>query len=152
MYEIEVKFQYKLVQKGGTATIFGAAIEWLTFAGVVLKCERLEHGFMPISVYRDLSSFKLYMSDIGLLTMKSRISQQTVLSAGEVENTFLGSMNENYVAQALVNNHYGLYYWTSGGTAELDFVLQKSGDIIAVEVKTGTRAKSKSLNMFVAKY
>ena len=146
------KFQYKLAQKGGTATIFGAAIEWLAFAGVVLKCERLEHGFMPISVYRDLSSFKLYMSDIGLLTMKSGISQQTVLSAGEIENTFLGSINENYTAQALVNNHYGLYYWTSGGTAELDFVLQKNGDIIAVEVKTGKRAKSKSLNMFVTKY
>jgi predicted AAA+ superfamily ATPase len=146
------KFQYKLAQKGGTAAIFDVAIEWLNFAGVVLKCERLEHGFMPISVYRDLSSFKLYMGDVGLLTMKSGIPQQTILSAGEIENTFLGSVTENYVAQALANKHYGLFYWTNGGTAELDFVLQKGSDIIAVEVKTGVSTRSKSLNIFVTKY
>jgi Holliday junction resolvase-like predicted endonuclease len=84
--------------------------------------------------------------------MKSGISQQAVLSAGGIENTFLGAVTENYVAQALRNNGYGLYYWTSDGTAELDFVLQKGGDIIAVEVKTGARVKSRSQNMFVTKY
>ncbi|MDR1157295.1 MAG: ATP-binding protein [Oscillospiraceae bacterium] len=146
------KFQYKLAQRGGTATIFGEAIEWLDFAGVVLKCQRIKQGIMPIAVYSDLASFKLYMSDIGLLTMKSGISQQAVLSAGEIENTFLGAVTESYVAQALQNNHYGLYYWTNEGTAELDFVLQKGDDITAVEVKTGTRTKSRSLNMFVTKY
>jgi len=146
------KFRYKLAQKGGTATIFGEAIEWLEFAGVVLKCERLEHGYMPISVYRDLSSFKLYMNDVGILTMKSGISQQAVLSAGVIENTFLGAVTENYVAQAISNNRHALCYWTNEGTAELDFILQKGDDIIAVEVKTGTRTKSKSLNMFVRKY
>ena len=146
------KFQYKLAQKGGTATIFGPAIDWLKFAGIVLKCERIEQGLMPISVYRDLSSFKLYMSDIGLLTMKSNVSQQTILAAAEIENIFLGSISENYVAQALASKHYGLFYWSSPGTAELDFILQKGNDIIPIEVKTGTRTKSKSLNMFVSKY
>ena len=146
------KFQYKLAQRGGTAAIFGAAIEWLEFAGVVLKCERVEQGFMPLSVYRDLASFKLYMSDVGLLTMKSGISQQAILSSGEIGNHFIGFVTENYVAQALANKRYGLYYWTSAGTAEIDFVLQKEDDIIAVEVKTGTNTKSKSLNMFVTKY
>jgi predicted AAA+ superfamily ATPase len=146
------KFQYKLAQKGGGAAIFGAAIDWLHFAGVVLKCERIEQGMMPISVYRDLSAFKLYMSDVGLLTMKSGISQQTILAAGEIDNSFLGAISENYVAQALATNHHGLYYWTSDGIAELDFVLQKGGDIIAVEVKTGMRTKSRSLNIFGQKY
>ncbi len=146
------KFQYKLAQRGGTATIFGSAIDWLHFAGVVLKCGRIEQGRMPISVYGDLASFKLYMSDVGLLTMKSGISLQTVLSAGEIDNTFLGAITENYVAQAFVARHYGLYYWTTEGKAELDFILQKGDDIIAVEVKTGTHTKSKSLAMFVEKY
>jgi len=146
------KFQYKLAQKGGTATIFGAAIDWLEFAGVALKCERLEQGFMPVSVYRDLSSFKLYMSDIGLLTMKSGMSQQAILSAGMVENLFIGAIAENYVAQTLASKNYALYYWTNKGTAELDFVLQKNNDIISIEVKSGVRTKSKSLNMFVAQY
>jgi predicted AAA+ superfamily ATPase len=146
------KFQYKLAQKGGTATIFGAALDWLEFAGVVLKCQRIEHGMMPISVYSDLSSFKLYMSDVGLLNMKSGISQATILAAGETPNTFLGAVTENFVAQALAKKRYGLYYWTSDGTAALDFVLQKGDDIIAIEVKTGKRTKSRSLNLFVAKY
>lgn len=146
------KFQYKLAQRGGTATIFGSAIDWLNFAGVVLKCTRIEHGIEPVSVYSDLASFKLYMSDTGLLTMKSGISQQTVLSAGRVENTFLGAISENYVAQAFAAKHYNLYYWTTEGKAELDFVLQKGNEIISVEVKTGTRTKSKSLAMFAEKY
>jgi hypothetical protein len=146
------KFQYKLAQKGGTATIFGTAIEWLLFAGIVLKCERIVQGFMPISVYRDLFAFKLYMSDVGLLTMKSGISHHMILSAGEVENSFIGAITENYVAQALACKQYGLLYWTSEGIAELDFVLQKGDEIIAVEVKTGRRVKSKSLNLFVTKY
>jgi len=146
------KFQYKLAQKGGTATIFGPAIEWLEFAGIVYKCQRIEQGFMPLAVYRDLSSFKLYMGDTGLLTMKSNISQQTILSAGTIENTFIGFITENYVAQAFANKRYGLYYWTSEGLAELDFVLQMDNDIVAVEVKTGERVKSKSLNTFVDKF
>ena len=146
------KFQYKLAQRGGTATIFGTAIDWLNFAGVVLKCTRIEHGLEPIAVYSDLASFKLYMSDAGLLSMKSGISQQTILSAGEIDNAFLGSISENYVAQAFAAKHYNLYYWTTEGKAELDFVLQKGNEIISVEVKTGTRTKSKSLAMFVEKY
>ncbi|MDR1688721.1 MAG: DUF4143 domain-containing protein [Clostridiales bacterium] len=146
------KFQYKLAQRGGTAAIFGAAIDWLNFAGIVLKCVKLEHAFMPISVYQDISSFKIYMSDVGLLTMKSGISQQAVMSAGELENTFLGAITENYVAQVFAAKHYGLYYWATDGQAEVDFILQKDGDIIPVEVKTGKRTKSKSLAIFAEKY
>jgi predicted AAA+ superfamily ATPase len=146
------KFQYKLAQKGGTATIFGTAIAWLELAGIVLKCQKIEQGLMPIAVYSDLASFKLYMSDVGLLTMKSGISQSTILAAGGIDNTFLGAVSENYVAQALHSRHYALYYWATDGTAELDFVLQKGDEIIAVEVKTGTRTKAKSLNLFTAKY
>ena len=146
------KFQYKLAQKGGTATIFGAAIDWLQFAGIVLKCARVEQGYMPVSVYNDLSSFKLYMGDVGLLTMKSGISQQAVLSAGEIDNIFLGAISENYVAQCLAAKHYGLYYWSSDGVAEIDFVIQKGNDIVPVEVKTGVRTRSKSLSVFAEKY
>jgi predicted AAA+ superfamily ATPase len=146
------KFLYKLAQKGGTAAIFGAAIDWLHFAGVVLKCVRIEQALMPVSVYGDLSSFKLYMSDVGLLTMKSGISQQTILAAGGTDNTFLGAITENYVAQAFTANRHGLYYWTTEGKAEIDFILQKGNDIISVEVKTGIHVRSRSLSIFVEKF
>lgn len=144
------KFQYKVVQKGGSATLFGASIEWLNLAGVVLKCQRINQAFEPISVYADLSAFKLYMGDVGLLTMKSGISQQTVLS-GE-GNTFMGAVTENYVAQQLAAKGYDLYYWESSSTAELDFVLQKGNQIIGVEVKKGEHVRSRSLSVFVDSY
>jgi hypothetical protein len=146
------KFQYKIAQKGGSAALFGVAIDWLHFAGVVLKSLRTMHGYMPISVYGDAASFKLYMGDVGLLTMKSGISERTVLSSGMTENTFLGAITENYVAQALAANRHDLYYWTSEGKAEIDFILQRGDDIIPVEVKAGSNTKSKSLGLFVQKY
>ena len=144
------KFQYKVVQKGGSATLFGASIEWLNLAGVVLKCQRINQAFEPIAVYADLSAFKLYMGDVGLLTMKSGISQQTVLS-GE-GNTFMGAVTENYVAQQLAAKGYDLYYWESNSTAELDFVLQKGNQIIGIEVKKGEHVRSRSLSVFVNNY
>lgn len=144
------KFQYKVVQKGGSATLFGASIEWLNLAGVVLKCQRINQAYEPIAVYTDLSAFKLYLGDVGLLTMKSGISHQTVLS-GE-GNTFMGAVTENYVAQQLASKGYDLYYWESGSTAEVDFVLQKDNQIIGVEVKKGEHVRSRSLSVFVNSY
>ena len=119
-------------------------------AGVLLKCQRINQAYEPIAVYADLSAFKLYMGDVGLLTMKSGISQQTVLS-GE-GNTFMGAVTENYVAQQLASKGYSLYYWESGSTAELDFVLQKDNQIIGIEVKKGEHVRSRSLSVFVNSY
>ena len=146
------KFQYKVVRRGGTAAIFGEAIEWLVFAGTVLKCQRLEHGFIPVNAYMDLADFKLYMSDIGMLTLSSGMPLQTILSPIEQDNTYLGAMTENYVAQALTSGGHKLYYWQSDGKAEVDFVLQTSDHVIPVEVKKGRRNRSKSLGVFAEKY
>ncbi|MDR0438156.1 MAG: ATP-binding protein [Bacteroidales bacterium] len=146
------KFQYKVVQRGGSATIFGEAIEWLVYAGIVLKCQRLEHGYIPINAYVDLPNFKLYMGDIGILTLRSEMPLQTILSPIEIDNTFFGAMTENYVAQAFATKNYNLLYWQSDGIAEVDFVLQIDGAVVPIEVKKGNRTRSRSLNVFVEKY
>ncbi|MBF0449376.1 MAG: ATP-binding protein [Candidatus Magnetomorum sp.] len=146
------KFQYKVIQKGGNANLFGSAIEWLIFSGIVLKCQKIEKALMPLAVYTDLSSFKLYMADTGLLVMKSGLAYQTVLSNLETDNIFLGSLAENYVAQELSSNGYPLFYWESKGMSEIDFLLQNGEQIIPVEVKAGTHTRSKSLSVFVKKY
>lgn len=146
------KFQYKIVQKGATATIFGESIDWLLFAGIVLKCQKIDHGFIPISAYSDFSDFKLYMADVGLLTLKSGMPIQMIISAIEPDNVFIGAMAENYVAQALHCNLIPLYYWKNNNTAELDFVLQIGSDVIPIEVKKGKHTKSISMNMFIKKY
>jgi predicted AAA+ superfamily ATPase len=146
------KFQYKVVQRGGTATIFGEAIEWLNLAHITLKCQRLEHGFIPINAYMDLINFKLYMGDIGVLTLRSEIPLQTILSTIETDHTFLGALTENYVAQCFKAKKYRLAYWQSEGKAEVDFVLQIDGKVVPVEVKKGRRNRAKSLGVFMEKY
>ena len=146
------KFQYKVVQKGGTATIFGEAIEWLNFSGITLKCKKIDHGFMPISTYTDISDFKMYMGDVGLLAAKSGMAIQTILSDYESDNYFLGMIIENYAAQALTSNGFPLHYWKNNNTAELDFVIQFDNIVIPIEVKKGKHTKSISFNMFLKKY
>jgi predicted AAA+ superfamily ATPase len=146
------KFQYAVVQKGGSSTIFGESIEWLKYAGVVLKCQKTTQGALPIKVYVDLSDFKLYMSDVGMLTMQSGMGAQAILSPLEVESPFMGAIAENYVAQAFSANLIPLLYWKNDNTAEVDFVIQKGVDVIPVEVKAGVWGRSKSMNIFMTKY
>jgi len=146
------KFQYKVVQKAGTATIFGEAIEWLLLAGIALKNQRLEHGYIPIKAYQNLSDFKLYMGDTGMLTMHSGLPAQMLLSSIGTDSTFLGGMAENFVAQQFTVKKMPLFYWKSEDTAEVDFVLQIDTDVVPVEVKKGVRTRSTSLAMFVKQY
>ena len=146
------KFQYSVVQKGGSATFFGESIEWLKYAGVILKCQKTTHGLMPVKVHVDLSDFKLYMSDVGMLTMQSGVVAQAILSPLETGNSFIGAIVENYVAQAFAANRIPLFYWKNDNTAEVDFVIQRGIDVIPVEVKAGIRVRSKSLGIFMEKY
>jgi predicted AAA+ superfamily ATPase len=146
------KFQYKTVQKGGTATIFGVAIDWLQQAGIVLKCQKIEHGFIPIKAYQYFPDFKLYMSDTGMLTMLSGFPLQMILNSIETDNTFMGAIAENYVAQAFTAKSIPLHYWKSVETAEIDFVFQDNVDVIPIEVKKGLRTRSGSMALFTKKY
>lgn len=142
------KFQYKLVQRGGTATIFGESLDWLSFAGLILKCSLVNNGFMPLAAYVDMSDFKIYMGDVGLLTFKSGMASQIILSENEPDNGFMGGLTENYVAQALTTNGHRLFYWKNKNTAEVDFVIQIQDKIIPIEVKKGVHTKSTSMNIF----
>lgn len=146
------KFQYRVVQRGGSFAIFGASIEWLKYAGIILKCQKTTQGTMPIKVHVDLSDFKIYMSDVGMLTMQSGIATQAILSPIETENAFLGAVAENYVAQAFASNLIPLLYWKNDNTAEVDFVIQKGIDVIPIEVKSGLRVRSKSVSIFLEQY
>ena len=146
------KFQYKVVQKGGTATIFGEAIEWLQSAGIVLKCQKIEQALIPIKAYQDFSDFKLYMSDIGMLNMLSGLSAQMILASIETNNIFMGAIAENFVAQTFAANAIPLFYWKSEDTAEIDFVIQYDEYVVPVEVKKGVRTRSGSMTLFSKKY
>jgi len=146
------KFQYKVVQKGGTATIFGVAIDWLQQAGIVLKSQKITHGYIPVKAYQYFPDFKLYMSDVGMLVMLSGFPPQMILNSIETNNTFMGAIAENYVAQEFRAKSIPLHYWKNEETAEIDFVFQDNMDVIPVEVKKGLRTRSGSMALFRKKY
>ena len=146
------KFQYKLAMKGGTASIFGESIDWLLSAGIVLKCNKIERGEMPLKGHIDFSDFKLYMSDTGMLTMHSAFPYQMIMNSIETDNGFLGGLAENFVAQDLATKKIPLYYWKGNDTAEVDFIVQDGIHIVPIEVKKGKRNKAISLSNFVKQY
>ena len=146
------KFQYKLAKKGGTAKIFGEAIEWLILAGTVHKCKLISHGYIPISAQEDDSDFKIYMNDVGLLNCKAQMPVQMLLSSIEADNTFLGSVAENYVCQALAANGITPRYWKNDRTQEVEFILQDGINVIPMEVKKGKKVDAISLNNFRITY
>ena len=146
------KFQYKLVQKGGTNTIFGNSINWLVNAGIANKCVKTKIG-IPLKMYEELESFKLYMNDVGLLTNLSEFPVYLMKNKEIINGTMIGMLTENYVASSLKYNGLNLNYWKNEYDSEVDFVLQsQNGDIIPLEVKANIHTKSRSLNNYIKEY
>lgn len=145
------KFQYKLIGSGARASTYESSIEWLKTAGIVYKCNKVKEGLLPLKVYEDLLSYKIYMSDVGLLSCSLNLNIQNILIdvlSGEAK----GAIAENYVMQQLVSNGLEPYYWESNGKAELDFVIQLDDGIVPIECKYADNVQAKSLGVFVKKY
>ena len=147
------RFQYKLVKSGGRAAEFENAIEWLTLSGITSKIYGLEDIQKPLENYKNIDSFKIYISDIGLLCAKKEIVPEDILYLSMELNDFKGGMTENYVNIHLNINEYTQYYWkASRGTAEVDFIIMREGKIIPVEVKSADNTRAKSLDVYMKKY
>lgn len=144
------KFQYKLIKSGARTSQYGDAIDWLIRAGIVNKCMKCSQGFYPVAAYQDVSAFKLYYSDLGI--MSARLGMTLEALQGKETEHFRGILTENYVAIALKTNGYDLYYWESDNTAEVDFLIQKDSHVIPVECKVGNHVKAKSMMVYMEKY
>ena len=143
------RFQYKLIKKGARAAEFENAIEWLNLSGIVTRIYRVESIKKPLENYRDIDSFKIYVSDVGLLCAKKEIVPEDVLYSSKELDDFKGGLAENYVCSQLKANEYTNYYWESDRGAEVDFIIQKNGKIIPVEVKSADNTKAKSLKIYI---
>lgn len=146
------RFQYKLIKKGGRASEFENAIEWLCLSGIVSQVYKVENVRKPLENYRDIDSFKIYVSDLGLLCAKKDLAANDILYMVEELNDFKGGMTENYVNVQLTINGYTTYYWESDRGAEVDFVIQREGRLIPVEVKSADNTKAKSLKVYIDTY
>ena len=145
------KFQYKVIAKGGSSGIFGEAIMWLKNSGIVNQVYKA-NAELPLEMYKDLTSFKLYMSDVGLFVNKAKYPLYQIDLSTQPTMISMGPLTEHYVANELRTKGYETYYWESDGKAELDFMIQKETEIIPIEVKTSIHTKARSLDMYMKKY
>lgn len=146
------RFQYKLIKKGGRASEFENAIEWLCLSGIASQVYKVEQIKKPLENYRDIDAFKIYVSDMGLLLAKKDLAANDILYMVEDINDFKGGMAENYVNVQLTISGYSTYYWMSERGAEIDFVIQRDGKLIPIEVKSADNTKAKSLKVFMETY
>ena len=146
------RFQYKLIKKGGRASEFENAIEWLCLSGIVSQVYKVEQIKKPLENYRDIDAFKIYVSDLGLLCAKKDLAANDILYMVEEINDFKGGMAENYVNVQLTINGYHTYYWESERGAEIDFIIQRDGQLIPIEVKSADNTRAKSLKVYMATY
>ncbi|NME45140.1 ATP-binding protein [Faecalicoccus pleomorphus] len=146
------RFQYKLIKKGGRAAEFENAIEWLCLSGIVSQVYKVEQIKKPLENYRDIDAFKIYVSDLGLLCAKKDLVANDVLYMVEELNDFKGGLTENYVNIQLTINGYKTYYWESNRGAEIDFIIQRDGQLIPIEVKSADNTRAKSLQVYMDTY
>ena len=147
------KFLYRLVKTGARAREYEDALLWLQQAGLVHCIHAVTKPALPISAYDDLSAFKIYLSDIGLLRKLAKLPPEIILNNSPLYTEFKGAMTENYVLQSLVTQfEVTPRYWTSEGKAEVDFILQNGLEIIPIEVKSANSIAGKSLHVYNEKY
>jgi predicted AAA+ superfamily ATPase len=130
------------------------AIQWLVDCGLLLKSHRVSKPGIPLAAYQEISAFKLFLHDVGLLGAMAGLDVRTIIEGDEIFTEFKGALTEQYVMQQLrLNSERYIGYWTNErSTSEVDFVIQEEGKVIPVEVKSGENLKSKSFRLFCEKY
>ena len=145
------KFIYGVAKPGGRAKDFEVAIQWLMDAGLVYKAERIQQPKMPLKFYVDISSFKLFLLDCGLLGAMSETPPELLLIADNGMEESKGAFTENYVMSQLVAaTGSSVFYYSNDAKLEIDFVIQQGREIVPIEAKAEENLRSKSLATFVA--
>ncbi len=147
------KFIYQLVRPGARAREYEDALVWLKNAGLLYKVNLCATPQLPLKSYEDLSIFKIYCLDIGLLRVLAEMDADVYLSDSLGFKEFKGALAENYVLQSLVAQGVNCSrYWSSGNKAEVEFVIQHASRVIPIEVKSGTSITGRSLMEYNKKY
>lgn len=150
LLNISKKFKYYDVSKDARAREYVSSLDWLLNSNMVLKCKSVNNPEIPLEGFVDNDTFKLYLSDVGILNSLLKLNMEDILT--DNISLYKGIIAENYVANQLVCRDYELYYWKNDNTAEIDFLLYTKDGIIPVEVKAGDTTQSKSLKLFIEKY
>lgn len=147
------KFFFGQIRKGARAKNFELAIEWLQDCGLAGKVYRVEKPGIPLKAYTDFSAFKIYLLDVGLLGAMSDLDARSILEKNELFTEFKGALTEQYVYQQIISEtEYTPYYFSAPSHTEIDFLIQKEGQVIPLEVKAEENVKAKSLKAYFNKY
>jgi len=148
------KFIYKAVKPGSRAKDYELALTWLIDCGLVHKINRVSKPGIPLKAYEDFNAFKLFMTDVGLMGAMGDLDVRTLLEGNLVFEEFKGALTEQFVLQQLKSiPDIVINYWSAErSTAELDFLIQYSGEVIPVEVKSEENLQAKSLKTYCQKY
>jgi predicted AAA+ superfamily ATPase len=148
------KFIYGLIKEGARAKEFETALNWLENYGLIYRVNRTKKANFPLAAYSDLSAFKLYILDVGLLGAIGNLNPKTIVEKEQLFNEFKGALTEQFVLQELkATGQKQLYYWANdSGSAEIDFIFENHNTIIPLEVKANENLQAKSLKTFALKY
>lgn len=148
------KFTYGLIKRGARAKDFEIAMAWLQDCGLIHRVHNVSKPAMPLKAYENLSAFKLFLFDVGLLSALSQLDVKTLITGNLIFEEFKGALTEQYVLQQLVaDKSEAICYWSAENMrSEIDFILQRGGRIIPIEVKAAENLHAKSLRVFCEKF
>lgn len=148
LFKENKKFIYGAMRTGARAKEFEESILWLIDAGLLHKVPRCTKPALPLAVYEDLSAFKLYLLDVGLLGAMAMTEPVQVLINNNVFSEYKGGMTDQYVLQQLISDGVKPVYYHSADNSrlELDFVIQYQGELLPIEVKVGANVRANSLS------
>jgi uncharacterized protein len=148
------KFIYGLLRQGARAKDYELAMSWLIDCGLIHKVNNVTKPSIPLKAYEDMSAFKLYLVDVGLLSAMADLDLQSILAGNDLFEEFKGALTEQYVLQQLITlKGVSTYYWSPEHTrAEVDFLLQMKGKVVPLEVKAAENLHAKSLRVYFQKY
>lgn len=147
------KFIFGAVSRGSRAKDFEIAIQWLCDAGLVHRVQRVSKPELPLKIYAEMNAFKLYLSDIGLLGAMAEVQPAQILVNNNIFKEYKGGMTEQYVLQQMVSHEMGgiYYHSTDESRLEIDFLVQREGALLPIEVKAEGNVRSNSLSNLLQK-
>ena len=146
------KFIFSHVKEGKRSAELEYALQWLCDSGLITQVCLVEKPELPLSAFADKTYFKVYMSDIGLLRAKSKISARAIIEENDLYARYKGAFAESYVLNELKSQGIEAFFWRSGNTAEIDFLFEEENKMFPVEVKAADNTQAKSFRQFCKKY
>ena len=145
------KFQYSTVEKGSTSKKYSGSVQWLIDSAIVNPCYNITEAYLPLMANAVDTQFKLYINDTGLLCAIYGFETRRAVLDNSIKGNAKGGIYENIIAESLIKNGYKLYYYKPDDDHELEFLIEKEGGIVPVEVKAGNTS-TVSLNNFINDY